>query len=273
MVRTLFDFSGRNALVTGCGSADGIGYAGARLLARLGGRVAITSTTADRIEARAAELRGDGAEVSAHVADLTDRGQAFDLVAAARAAHGPIDVLVNAAGMVQTGTEAVSAPFAELEPDELQRELEITLKTAFHTTQAALPGMAERRYGRIVMVSSVTGPLVTAPGGAAYATAKAAMDGMMRSIALEYGRLGITANSVAPGWIATASSTPNELEAARHTPVGRPGTSDEVAGLIAYLASEAAGYVTGQSIVIDGGNVIQEPHGLDLYGPDPSARR
>jgi 3-oxoacyl-[acyl-carrier protein] reductase len=97
------------------------------------------------------------------------------------------------------------------------------------------------------------------------------MDGMMRSIALEYGRLGITANSVAPGWIATASSAPDELEAARHTPVGRPGTPDEVAGLIAYLASEAAGYVTGQSIVIDGGNVIQEPHGIDLYGPDPSA--
>jgi 3-oxoacyl-[acyl-carrier protein] reductase len=268
-----FDFSGRNALVTGCGSPDGIGYAGARLLARLGGRVAITSTTAERIEARAVELRGDGAEVSAHVADLTDREQAVDLVAAARAAHGPIDVLVNAAGMVQTGTDAVSATFAELEPEELQRELEITLKTAFHTTQAALAGMAERRYGRIVMVSSVTGPLVTAPGSTAYATAKAAMDGMMRTIALEYGRLGITANSVAPGWIATASSTPNELEAARHTPVGRPGTSDEVAGLIAYLASEAAGYVTGQSIVIDGGNVIQEPHGLDLYGPDPSARR
>ena len=92
----------------------------------------------------------------------------------------------------------------------------------------------------------------------------------MRTIALEYGRLGITANSVAPGWIATASLAPDELEASRHTPVGRPGTPDEVAGLIAYLASEEAGYVTGQSIVVDGGNVIQEPHGIDLYGPDPS---
>jgi 3-oxoacyl-[acyl-carrier protein] reductase len=260
-----FDFSGRAALVTGCGSAEGIGFAAARLLARLGARVAITSTTADRIEAREAELRAEAADVVARVADLADRDQVFELVAAARAALGSIDVLVNAAGMVQTGVAPVSARFGDLTTEALERELNITLKTAFHTTQAVLPGMVERRYGRIVMVSSVTGPLVTAPGSTAYATAKAAMDGMMRTIALEYGRSGITANSVAPGWIATASSLPDELEAGRHTPVGRPGTADEVASLIGYLASEPAGYLTGQSVVVDGGNVIQEPHGIDLY--------
>jgi 3-oxoacyl-[acyl-carrier protein] reductase len=261
-----FDFSGRVALVTGCGSAEGIGFASARLLARLGARVAITSTTSDRIGAREAELRAEGADVFARAADLTDRTQALELVAAAQQARAPIDVLVNAAGMAQTGVETVSASFGDLSPAELERELEITLKTAFHTTQAVLPAMVERRYGRIVMVSSVTGPLVTAPGSAAYATAKAALDGMMRTIALEYGRSGITANSVAPGWIATASSLPDELEAGRHTPVGRPGTPDEVASLIAYVASAAAAYVTGQSLVVDGGNVIQEPHGIDLYG-------
>jgi len=269
-MRTPFDQTGRVALVTGCGSGEGIGFAAAQFLSRLGAAVGITSTTAERVEARAEELRARGTRVFARAADLTDRDQAFELVAATQDALGPIDVLVNAAGMSQTGQEMVSAPFGELAPEAFERELEMTLKTAFHTTQAVLPSMVKRGFGRIVMVSSITGPLVTSPGLAAYAAAKAAVDGMMRTIALEVGRSGITANSVAPGWIATASSAPDEIEAGRHTPVGRAGTADEVASLIAYLASAEASYVTGQAVVIDGGNVIQEPHGIDLYGMPPA---
>jgi len=150
------------------------------MIARLGARISITSTT-DRNHERAAEL---GGETFSFVADLADRDQAAALVAGAREAHGAIDIVVNAAGMVQSGVPAAEASFAELSVADLDHQFEITLKTAFNATQAVLPEMVERGHGRILMVSSVTGPLVTAPGSAAYATAKGAMDALMRTVAI-----------------------------------------------------------------------------------------
>jgi 3-oxoacyl-[acyl-carrier protein] reductase len=252
-----FDLTGRVALVTGAGSDSGIGFAAARLLADLGASVAVTATT-ERIHQRAAELSDSGAGSSGHIADLTVEEQVLALVDEVVDEHGALDIVVNNAGMVSVGGGTESGSLLTMDLATWRAGLARNLDTAFLVCRAALPHMAARGWGRVVNVTSVTGPVMAMRDEPAYAAAKAGMVGLARSIAVDFGSAGVTANAVAPGWIATGSQTLHESVQGRGVPVGRSAAPDEVASAIAWLCTPGAAYVTGQCLVVDGGNSIAE---------------
>src|SRR5256885_915785 len=176
-------FAGRVALVTGAGSPKGIGYATARILGRDGARVAIASTT-DRIHDRVAELAADGIQGSGHFADLTDRAAPQRLIDEVLALHGSrLDILVNNAGMVAVGQSESSDDVLSMSADDWDRGIAQNLRIPFAVTKAALPHLVASGRGRIVFVSSVTGPLVSNPGSAVYGAAKAGIMGLVRTLA------------------------------------------------------------------------------------------
>lgn len=239
------------ALVTGVGDASGIGFAAARALKELGAEVFITSTS-DRIYTRAEELG-----VTAFIADLTNE---LDVQALEREITS-LDILVNNAGMTSVTSPAgedEATDISQLSLEALQKGMSRNLETAFLTTKYFLPKIRQSKSGRIIMISSLTGPVMAMRNQPVYATAKAALIGLSKSIALDEAKYGVTCNAILPGWIATDSISESEKTQGLSVPMGRGGRAEEIASAVAWLASVEASYITGQSIIIDGGNSIME---------------
>jgi 3-oxoacyl-[acyl-carrier protein] reductase len=239
------DLTGRTAFITG--STRGIGHAVAVALYRAGAKVAIVGRDAANARMVAREL---GERAVGVACDVGDQTQVEAAIATAENVLGPVDILVNNAGITR---DNLLLRMSENEWDEV---LDANLKGAFHATKAVLKGMMKRRYGRIINVASIVG-LTGNKGQANYAASKAGLIGFTKSVAKEYGGRGILVNAVAPGFIDTAmtAALPDEARKAMLGGIvlARLGTAEDVAGAVLFLASDLAGYITGQVLVVDGG--------------------
>jgi 3-oxoacyl-[acyl-carrier protein] reductase len=258
----VFSLQGRVALVTGGGR--GIGAAIAQVFAAAGAQVLIANRTAAAGEAIAAGIRAAGGQAQAMGCDIGQRAQAEAAVAKAVATFGRLDTVVHNAAINPWATlDAVSN-------DALQQTVAVNLLACFWLTQAALPHLraavaasGSQAGGRILVTSSVTGPRVAMPGSTPYAASKAGVNGFIRSAALELAHEGITVNGVEPGYIAKQggsllSDPAKAARIARHIPAGTLGTPEDIAHTMCFLASPAARYITGQTIVVDGGSTLPE---------------
>ncbi|HZQ11839.1 MAG TPA: glucose 1-dehydrogenase [Pseudolabrys sp.] len=251
----LFSLQGRVALVTGASSGLGVQFA--RALADNGAAVALVARRADRLKALKAEIEAKGGRATAIEADVTDRAamaRAFD---AAEKAFGTVTILVNNAGIAQKPMRAVEVP-----PEEWRKVLSVDLDAVFHNAQEAARRMlAVKAQGSIINIASVLG-LGVAKGTAAYAVAKAAVIQTTRALALELAFRGVRVNAIAPGWFVTEINDAylnGEAGAAikRDIPMGRFGKEGDLDGALLLLASDAGAYITGATLVVDGGQVVQ----------------
>jgi 3-oxoacyl-[acyl-carrier protein] reductase len=241
----MFDLTGKSALVTG--ASGGIGAAIARALHARGAAVALSGTKVEALESLAAEL-GERAFVTP--ANLSDTAATEALVKTAEAALGQVDILVNNAGLTRDGLAM------RMKDEDWQLVLEVNLTAGFRLSRAVLRGMMKRRWGRIIGITSLVG-VTGNPGQANYAASKAGMIGMSKALAAEVASRNITVNCVAPGFIATAMTDvlPDEQKQrlTAGVPAGRLGDPEDIAAGVVYLASNEAGYVTGQTLHINGG--------------------
>ncbi len=246
--------AGRVAVVTG--AASGVGRGIAAVLAEEGARVAVTDIDTAAAERLTSELAERGLEAQAFAADVTDRASLDAMAAAVVERWGQIDVLAANAGVYP------AAEIGEISGELFDRVMGINVKGAIFAIQACLPAMRERGYGRIVLTSSITGPAVGAPGYSTYGASKAAMLGFMRSAALEVAADGITINAIQPGNVRTPGfdALPPEWQQRMVDviPMHRLAEPGDVGWAVRFLASEEAGYITGQTLVLDGGQILPE---------------
>ena len=242
--------SGRVALVTG--AARGLGRATAERLLAGGARVAVNVRRPEQAEALTRDL---GEDVLVLLGDIASSATVWAIVDKVLDRFGRLDILVNNAAA------AYSTRFEQISEEEWRRALDVNLTAAFLCTQAVVPAMKAQAYGRVVNLSSTAGKSVSTLGGAHYTASEAGLLGLTRAAAKELGPFGITVNAVCPGLIDTEltreHATPDDLAAyARSFPIQRLGTATEVADLICFLASEQAGYITGASLDINGGDLM-----------------